>query len=239
MSGGPPPRSLGALRNPGAPGGLDEQAEAPVHALGPGELPLGEVDPGELALGEVDPDVRLMLAFRAGDAAAFDALFRRWSGPLLRFLERMLRDVGAAEELVQEVFLRVHRARERYAPEARFSTWLYRIATNLALNELRRPRRREPHRSTDEEGAPALPLEAADPDAVVDARRLGARVERELAGLPEKQRAALCLTAVEGLSYAEAAQALEVSEQALKALVHRARSALADRLRQGPAAAGE
>ncbi len=179
-----------------------------------------------------------MLAFRSGDPAAFDSLFRRWSAPLLRYLERMVRDRGSAEELAQEVFLRVHRARERYAPEARFSTWLYRIATNLALNELRRPRRREPHRSQDEEGAPALVADAAGPEAVVDARRLGARVESELARLPEKQRAALCLSAVEGLSYAEVAGALEVSEQAVKALVHRARSALAERLREGAGGAG-
>jgi len=186
-----------------------------------------------------DQDVRLMLAFRSGDAAAFDALFHRWAGPLQRYLGRMLRDAGSAEELVQEVFLRVHGARERYAPEARFSTWLYRIATNLALNELRRPRRREPHRSHDEEGGPTLVSEQARPEAVVDAKRLGERVERELASLPEKQRAALCLTAVEGLSYAEVAEALEVSEQAVKALVHRARSALAARLREGAGRAGE
>lgn len=184
------------------------------------------------AADAVDQDVRLMLAFRSGDASAFDALFRRWSGPLLRYLERMLRDAGSAEELVQEVFLRVHGARERYAPEARFSTWLYRIATNLALNELRRPRRREPHASHDAEGGPTLVSDQAPPEAVVDARRLGTRALRELAALPEKQRAALCLTAVEGLAYAEVAQALEVSEQAVKALVHRARSALAERLRQ-------
>jgi len=178
-----------------------------------------------------DQDVRLMLAFRAGDAAAFDALFHRWSGPLRRYLERMLRDAGSAEELVQEVFLRVHGARERYAPEARFSTWLYRIATNLARNELRRPRRREPHRSRDEQGGPTLVSEAARPEAVLDAKRLGEQVERELASL--------CLTAVEGLSYAEVSEALEVSEQAVKALVHRARSTLADRLRQGAGRTGE
>jgi RNA polymerase sigma-70 factor (ECF subfamily) len=192
----------------------------------------------EARVDAVDDDVHLMLAFQAGEPAAFDALFRRWAAPLLRYLERMVRDAGTAEELVQEVFLRVHRARERYAPEARFSTWLYRIATNLALNELRRPRRREPHRSQDEEGAPALAAEAPDPDAAVDARRLGARVERELAALPEKQRAALCLAAVEGLSYAEVAEALEVSESAVKALVHRARTALAERLRADAPGAG-
>jgi RNA polymerase sigma-70 factor (ECF subfamily) len=198
--------------------------------------------PDEAGAGEaveLDPDVRLMLAFRSGDAAAFDSLFQRWSGPLLRYLGRMLRDAASAEELVQEVFLRVYRARERYAPEARFSTWLYRIATNLARNELRRPRHRSPHRSRDEEGGPTLVAETVRPEAAIDARRLAARVERELEALPEKQRAALCLTAVEGLAYAEVAEVLAVSEQAVKALVHRARSALVLQLREGAGPTGE
>lgn len=181
----------------------------------------------------LDEDVRLMLAFREGEAAAFDALFRRWSGPLLRYLERMVRDLATAEDLVQEVFLRVHRARDRYTAEARFSTWLYRIATNLALNELRRPRRRAVHRSMEDEAA--VPLASADPatENVVDARRMAEAAWSELGKLPEKQRAALCLSAVEGLSYAEVAEALEVTEKAVKSLVHRARSALAERVREG------
>ena len=105
----------------------------------------------------LDEDVRLMLAFREGDARAFEQLFRRWSGPLLRYLERMVRDAASAEDLVQEAFLRVHRARERYTPDARFSTWLYRIATNLALNELRRPRHKVVHSSMgDEEARPLV-----------------------------------------------------------------------------------
>jgi RNA polymerase sigma-70 factor (ECF subfamily) len=167
-----------------------------------------------------------MAAFCAGDRSAFDALFRRWAAPLLRYLERMLRDAAAAEDLVQEVFLRVYGARERYEPQARFSTWLYRIATNLALNELRRPRRREPHASLDQPGSPVLAADAPAPEAALDARRLSARVEQQLARLPERQRAALCLAAVEGLSYAEVAAALEISESAVKALVHRARTTL-------------
>ena len=187
----------------------------------------------------LDEDVRLMLAFRAGDAAAFDALFRRWASPLLRYLARMLRDDAAAEDLVQEAFLRVHRARERYTPEARFSTWLYRIATNLALNELRRPRRRERHAAPDDEGGPGLVAPAVEAEGAVDARRRAGRVLDALDALPEKQRAALCLAALEWLSYAEVAEALEVSESAVKALVHRARSALADRLRAGAAGEGE
>lgn len=184
-----------------------------------------------------DEDVRLMLAFQGGQSGAFDALFRRWAAPLLRYLQRMVGDAASAEELVQESFLRVFKARDRYAPDARFSTWLFTIATNLALNELRRPRRRNPHRSTEaaEEEGSMLPLESTEPraDDVVDARRRGVVVERELAALPERQRAALWLTAVEGLSYAEVAEALEATEKSVKALVHRARAALAERLQGG------
>ena len=186
--------------------------------------------PAEATLHGPEEDVRLMLAFRAGDAAAFEALFRRWSGPLLRFLERMVRDLATAEELVQEVFIRVHGARDRYRPEARFSTWLYRIATNLALNELRRPRHRAPHYSTDAEDAPPLPADGPRADDVADARRQGQRAQQALVELPENQRAALWLAAVEGLSYAEIAEALEVTEAAVKSLVHRARGALSERL---------
>jgi len=200
-------------RNQGASGGLESSAEASLRV--------------------VDPDVRLMLAFRDGDAAGFDSLFQRWASPLLRYLERMLRDATAAEDLVQEAFLRVHRARERYTPDARFSTWLYRIATNLALNELRRPRRRDPHQSIDEEGTVQLVADASPTDEVAHARRLGEAALRELEALPERQRAALWLTAVEGLAYSEVAVALDVSEKAVKALVHRGRSALAAKLQQG------
>jgi RNA polymerase sigma-70 factor (ECF subfamily) len=181
-----------------------------------------------------DDDVRLMLALRAGDESAFGALFQRWSGPLLRYVERMVRDAASAEELVQETFLRMYRARERYQPDARFSTWLYTIATRLALNELRRPRRQHPHRSTDEDEAEGAPLVLAGStpraDDVAHARRVGASVETALAALPERQRAALWLSAVEGLSYAEIAETLETTEKSVKALVHRARSALSEKL---------
>jgi RNA polymerase sigma-70 factor (ECF subfamily) len=184
----------------------------------------------EAGLHALDENVRLMLAFCEGDAAAFDALFRRWAAPLLRYLERMLRDAGAAEELVQEVFLRVHRARSSYRPEARFSTWLYRIATNLALNELRRPQRREPHASVEDENAEPLVAGGAASDELVEARRDVVAVDRALAAISERQRAALWLVAVEGLAYAEVADSLEISEQAVKALVHRARVSLAEQL---------
>jgi RNA polymerase sigma-70 factor (ECF subfamily) len=182
----------------------------------------------------LDDDVRLMLAFRDGDDAAFDALFERWAARLLRFLERMVRDEAVAEELVQETFLRVHRARARYAPDAKFSTWLYTIAANVARNELRRPFRRAPHESTDSGREDGLGLElaaeASPVDETVNARREAESVEAALRQLPERQRAALWLAAVDGLPYAEIALALGTSESSVKALVHRARVALAERI---------
>ncbi len=177
---------------------------------------------------ERDRDVDLMLAFCAGDDAAFDGLFAHWAGPLLNFLERMVGDRATAEELVQESFLRVHRARDRYEPRARFSTWLYRIATNLALNELDRPRRRHLHLVDDAQDRMAAA--AASVDDVVDSQRAGAAVERALLQLPERQRIALWLSAAEGHSYKEIAATLDTSEQSVKALVHRGRVAVANRL---------
>jgi RNA polymerase sigma-70 factor (ECF subfamily) len=177
----------------------------------------------------VDEDVRLMLAFRDGDDRAFEALFARWAGRVLRFVERIVGEAGVAEDLVQETFARVWRARSRYQPDARFSTWLFTIAGNAARNELRRPFRRAPHRSVDAEGAEealALSDGAAPADVQVDARRTGRGLEAAFAALPERQREALWLRAVEGLSYAEVAAALGRSEPSVKALIHRARAAL-------------
>ena len=181
----------------------------------------------------MDKDAQLMLAFQRGEDGAFDALFDRWATRLIRFLGRMVKDPAVAEELVQETFLRVYRARERYSPNARFSTWLYTIAANTARNELRRPYRRHVHQSVDADPdgeRPRLELvgKTQPTDTALDARRLGAAVEGALGALPERQRSALWLCAVEGLSYAEAAEALETSAKAVKSLVHRARVGLAE-----------
>jgi len=192
-----------------------------------------------------DPDARLMFAFRDGDDEALSTLYRRWAGPVLRFLERMVRERATAEELMQETFVRVHGARDRYTADARFSTWLFRIARNLALNELDRARHKAPHASADgagrdEAGRPALALVSggASVDELAHARRQRSRVEAELASLPERQRTALWLAAVEGHSYAEVASVLDASPQSVKALVHRARATLADRMRDEGAGGG-
>ena len=188
-----------------------------------------------------DPDVRLMLAFRGGDETALATLYGRWAARLLRYLERIVKEPAVAEELLQDTFIRVLDARERYAPEARFSTWLFHIARNLACNELARSRSRHPHVSTDsaysEEGSrdetgPRLVLvsKGPAPDDHADARREHARFERVLASLPERQQTALWLAVVEGHSYEQIASVLGSSVQSVKNLVHRARATLADRL---------
>jgi RNA polymerase sigma-70 factor (ECF subfamily) len=182
-----------------------------------------------------DPDVDRMLAFCAGDAGAFDQLFERWAGPLLRYLERLVGDAATAEELVQESFLRVHGARERYEPRARFSTFLYRIATNLALNELKRPRRARDHESADVLG---LASSSPAPDHLTDDRRAHAALVRALDELPERQRIALWMTAAEGCSQREVAELLGASEKSVKALVHRARASLAGRMAAAGAIGG-
>ncbi len=191
-------------------------------------------------MAEADESAELMLAFSAGEEHAFDALFARWSAPLLRFLHRMVGDMATAEELVQEAFFRVYKARDRYVPDAKFSTWLYRIGTNLALNELRRPARRNAHRSVERDaeafdregvsrGGPELRAVGASSDELADLRGEVRRVEAVLDELPERQRAALWLSSVEGLSYAEVAEALEATEKSVKSLVHRARATLVRR----------
>jgi len=183
-----------------------------------------------------------MLAFGQGQDSAFDSLFSRWSGPLLHYLHRMMGNMAVAEELVQETFLRVYRARGRFEPKARFSTWLYRIGTNLALNEMRRPAQRKTHASVDGIGDGTARFSEPGNDSVVlvssefdNEQRLalqerGRLVADVLETLPERQRAALWLSSVEGLSYAEVAEVLVISEAAVKSLIFRARSALLERV---------
>ncbi len=195
---------------------------------------------------EGDPDVRLMLAYRSGDEAALAELYRRWAPRLLRYLERIVRQPAVAEELLQDTFLRVVDARARYAPEARFSSWLFHIARNLACNELARARSRHPHDSADAAEAPAdgrphlvLVADAPTPDVLADGRRTRARFEQAFATLPEPQQSALWLAVVEGRPYEEIAAVLGTSVQSVKNRVHRARAALADRMQEAAPLAAE
>jgi RNA polymerase sigma-70 factor (ECF subfamily) len=143
----------------------------------------------------------------------------------------MVRDQGVAEDLAQEVFLRVYRARKKYAPSAKFTTWLFRIATNLALNALRDGRFRQMEVSVDAEpegGQPAVDVPDGRPSAVERLMEMDRAefVRRAIAALPEKQRAAVLLHKYHELDYDEIARILECSEPALKSLLFRAYEAL-------------
>jgi RNA polymerase sigma-70 factor (ECF subfamily) len=173
-------------------------------------------------------DVQLMLDVKAGDEASFDFLLQKYRSPLVNFLNRMVRDQATAEDLAQEVFLRVYRARKQYTPSAKFTTWLFRIATNLALNSVRDNRHLRMGISIDApaDGDDSPPLELKAREMRIDERMIERdRVEiirRAIWSLPEKQRAAVLLHKYEEMDYGEIAGILDCSEGALKSMLFRA-----------------
>jgi RNA polymerase sigma-70 factor (ECF subfamily) len=172
-------------------------------------------------------DVQLMLDVKAGDEASFDLLLQKYRLPLVNFLYRMVRDSATAEDLAQEVFLRVYRARKQYSPSAKFTTWLFRIATNLALNSVRDNRYRLLQVSIDapveEDEAPIqVPARDLRIDEHMVERDRAEFIRRAIAKLPEKQRVAVLLHKYEEMDYGEIARILECSESALKSLLFRA-----------------
>ena len=178
-------------------------------------------------------DVQLMLDVKAGDEESFSLLLQRYRSPLVNFLGRMVRDRATAEDLAQEVFLRVYRARKQYAPSAKFTTWLFRIATNLALNSLRDNRHQRMEVSIDAplgDEEDAMPRELPAKEMRVDERMVeqdrAEFIRRAVLMLPEKQRAAVLLHKYEEMDYADIAKVLECSESALKSLLFRAYESL-------------
>lgn len=172
-------------------------------------------------------DVQLMLDVKAGDEESFELLLAKYRTPLINFLCRMVREQGAAEDLAQEVFLRVYRARKEYSPSAKFTTWLFRIATNLALNAIRDGRHRQMQVSIDtprDEDEPVMEIAARE--ARADERLIEEERNRMIRGailaLPEKQRAAVILHKYQEMEYAEIGKILGCSESALKSLLFRA-----------------
>jgi RNA polymerase sigma-70 factor (ECF subfamily) len=183
----------------------------------------------------LDLDAQLMLRVRDGDEESFRVLLERHRNPVIRFVYRMVQDQAVAEELSQEVFLRVYRARGTYEPTARFTTWLFRIATHLALNSLRDGRNERGQRRLDEERDGDVPVrEVADRKPSVEQRMVyetRLREVRDAIGLlPEKQRAAVLMHKYEEMEYAQIANVLECSESAVKSLLFRAYETLRARL---------
>ena len=185
-----------------------------------------------------DPDVQLMLKVAAGDNAAFEQLVLRYQDRLVSFFFHMIHDRSACEDLAQEAFLRVYRSRERYEPTARFSTWLFRIAHNLASNQKRgAARRREISLGIQSSEDDFRPPEAilADRSALMPTRQLDTVEIREVVRnaveeLSEGQRTAVILHKFEEMSYEEIGEIMGLGTVAVKSLLSRARSKLKESL---------
>jgi RNA polymerase sigma-70 factor (ECF subfamily) len=189
--------------------------------------------------GELDADAELMTRVRQGDMSAFETLVDKYKQPVLNLLYRTVRDLAEAEDLAQNVFVQVFKSAGRYRVEAKFTTWLYTIARNLALNEIRR-RSRHPAESLDaalapaEETAPARQFEdrraVAAPDRLMH-EELAQKIQEALAALPENQRTAILLFREKEMSYEEISEVLGCSLSATKSLIHRGRETLKERLK--------
>ncbi len=189
-----------------------------------------------------ETDEEVMLRLKAGEPDALETLLARYRRPVIHFLYRMVHDAGQAEEFAQEVFLRIYRARKSYKPTAKFTTWMFRIATNVGLNALRDDRRRrEKETSSDEESTGLRAARVVGPGLTPEQQVLAAERNTQIRcavdALPENQRTAVLLHKYQGLDYAEIADILECSPSALKSLLYRAYETLRVRLR--PLVAGK
>ena len=184
-------------------------------------------------------DADIMLRVKTGDQSAFEYLVQKYRRPMVSFMYRMARNAAVAEDLAQEVFLRVYRSRETYEASAKFTTWLYRIATNLAVNHARDTRHERPEVQVsldepDEESGTTLEL----PDASLNAEQQMVRRERLLAirqrieALPEQQRLAVIMHKYQQMDYKQIADVLKKSESATKSLLFRAYETLREQLKE-------
>ncbi len=174
---------------------------------------------------EEDKDVQLMLAYAQGNERAFHTLYEKYKRPLFSWIYRMVPKEAVAEELAQEVFLRVYRARYTYRPKAKFKTWLYTIAAHLAFNELRHNKNfveGEVHHGN-EEGDPMINIPSQTPSQIeqMEAQQLIKMINQLLAQVGERQKAALLFRYFEDLSHEEIGKILNMKVGAVKSLLHR------------------
>jgi RNA polymerase sigma-70 factor (ECF subfamily) len=187
---------------------------------------------GQIALR--DPDTRLMLRVRDEEPNAFEELVEKYQHRLVAVLHHLVGNTEEAEDLAQEVFLRIYRARKKYRARAKFSTWLFTIANNLALNALRSRRRKAavPLDASDSGPLGPRPAErlvhdkAEQPSQQIQHQELAAIIRRALDGLNERQRAAVLLNKFEEMNYAEIAEVMGLTTKAVKSLLSRARNNL-------------
>ncbi|WP_051670907.1 RNA polymerase sigma factor [Bryobacter aggregatus] len=176
-----------------------------------------------------------MLRVREGDESSFALLLEKHRNSVIHFLFRMVQNRAIAEELAQEVFLRVYRSRESYEPTAKFTTWLFRITTHLALNHVRDRRNDRLNDSIDNNAEDAVPRQLADRVTNVEQRLLKdarlSEVRNAIEQLPEKQRLAVLLHKYQEMEYSQIAGVLGCSDSAVKSLLFRAYETLRDRLK--------
>ncbi len=184
-------------------------------------------------------DSAIMLELRAGNMSGFDYLIQKYRKPIVNFMYRMVHNQAVAEELAQEVFLRVYRSRETYRAEARFSTWLYRIATNLGVNHAR-DTRHERNASTvyldeaDSETGTTPDVADTTPGAeagLLRRERMNA-IRQHVLALPERQKLAVLMHKYEGMDYKQIGDVLKLSESATKSLLFRAYQTLREKLKE-------
>ena len=187
---------------------------------------------------ELDPDAALMLRVKQGDGGAFAELVDKYRQPVMNVVYRMLHDATEAEDVAQNVFVQVYKSAHRYRVSSKFSTWLFTVARNLCLNEIRR-RSRHPAESMDAphpvlEDQPAQQFEDkktfSPPESLLQGE-LEEKIEHALAELPENQRTAILLCRQDELSYEEIGQVLGCSLSATKSLIHRGRETLKQKLK--------
>jgi RNA polymerase sigma-70 factor (ECF subfamily) len=187
-----------------------------------------------MAVATFEHDAELMLRVRGGDAQSFALLLAKHRGPVIHFLYRMIQNQAVAEELAQEVFLRVYRSRASYEPTAKFTTWLFRIASHVALNHIRDGKYERNQESLDQETDEGMGRQVASSAPNVEQRMLRearlAEVRRTIELLPAKQRAAVLMHKYQEMEYAQIAVALECSESAVKSLLFRAYETLRAKL---------
>lgn len=185
-----------------------------------------------------DPDVQLMLRFQRGEVEAFQQLFHKYALSVVNFIVQFVGTRARAEEIAQEVFLQVYRWQKRYEPKAKFSTWLFKIAHNHCLNEVRKGEYRvtleslePPDPEEDDRTRDVADTNPGRGEETLAAKEATARIQAILQRLPANQRTALLLSRLEGLSYQEVAEVLGSTEKAVKSLVFRATQSLKEGLR--------
>jgi RNA polymerase sigma-70 factor (ECF subfamily) len=184
-------------------------------------------------------DADIMLRVKAGDDSAFDYLVQKYRRPMINFMFRMAHNSAAAEDLAQEVFLRVYRSRQNYEASAKFTTWLYRIATNLAVNHARDTRHDRPENTVsldepDDQSGHTLDLPDKTPGAeeTIVRRERVAAIRQRVQALPERQRIAVVMHKYQQMEYRQIAEVLKLSESATKSLLFRAYETLREQLKE-------